>query len=201
MKEADIYNMLVDADRDLAITAAKKYLLDTAMQSGSQRLRLIDHKTATHLVAFEANGTKYTIRTAEEGIGLRRFTKLRSVMSQLGFEASLAEQQQKLRQIELLFNKQEYVKAAAGITDMQQALSRAGRPYPAAIEAASLFIFAEGEKETDLPTEAQTAKKADDWAEAKIHEADFFCLALQYSADWSGVLQGFSLLLAPAGSK
>ena len=118
-------------------------------------------------------------------------------MSRLGFEASLSEQLNKLRQIEMLFNKQEYVKAAAGITDMQQALTRAGRPYPAAIEAASLFIFAEGESETELPTEAQTAKKAEDWAHAQIHEADFFCLALQYSAEWSGVLQGFSLLLVP----
>lgn len=199
MEEQKLYRLLSEADEATARLAARRFLADS--YTGEGRLRLVDSATAAHLVTFEANSVKYSIRTAEEGIGLRRFSKLREYMSRLGFEATLADQLQVLRKIEQHFNKAEYVKAAAGIIDMQQALVRAGRPYPAAVDACALFIFAEGEKEYDLPSEADVLKKADDWAKAGLHEVDFFSLALQYSAQWSEMLQGFSLLLMPVGGR
>lgn len=182
-------------DQAMAREAAFMYLRQ-ASRDENQRLRLINPDDGSHLLAFEANGTKYRIVTAEEGLGLKRAQALRVAASQMGFDAALTDQLASLQAIEKHLNKQEWVRAAAGVVDMQAAIKKAWREYPFAAEACSLFIVAEGEELKEVPTQAETAKKLDDWAEEGLHEQDFFFLCLAWLRGWNDALSAFYLLLA-----
>jgi hypothetical protein len=195
-KKNPLFETLATAeDQSLAREAAFMYLRQTSRDE-NKRLRLINPEDGSHLLAFEANGTKYRVVTAEEGLGLRRAQALRVAASQMGFDAALTDQLASLQSIEKLLNKQDWVRAAAGIVDMQAAIKKAWRQYPYAAEACSLFILAEGEDLKEVPSQAQTAAKLEDWAAEGLHEQDFFFLCLAWLREWNGALSDFYLLMA-----
>jgi hypothetical protein len=195
-KNNHLFEALATAeDPALAREAAFMYLRQTSRDE-NKRLRLINPEDGSHLLAFEAAGVKYRIVTAEEGLGLRRAQALRVAASQMGFDAALTDQLASLQSIEKLLNKQDWVRAGAGIVDMQAAIKKAWRQYPHAAEACSLFILAEGEDIKEVPTQAQTAAKLEAWAEEGLHEQDFFFLCLAWLRDWNDALSAFYLLMA-----
>jgi hypothetical protein len=190
---AELYAALAGAAPDTAFEAAWLYL--TTGKGPAGRLRLVDPETGAHLLRFEANGTRYQVRTAEEGVGLLRFQRLQVLTAQMGMDADLNSQYAALSAIEANFNKAQYVQAAHGIVDMKMAISRAQRPFPYAAEACAMFIVKEGEDDTELPSAADIEAKVEDWNAAGLHEADFFFLALRYTQGWSSALHAFSLKL------
>jgi hypothetical protein len=191
---AEILSLLRSQEPGVAIEAAMAYLQHAQKEQG-QRFRLIDADTGNHVLRFEANGKTYRVLTSKDGIGLRRFAALRAAISQVGFEASLVEQLAQFKRIEQAFNKQEYMKAAAGVHDMMQAVTRGMRTYPYAAEACALFIVREGEDLKALPTQADVDEKVADWAEEGLHESDFFFLCFRWAQAWNEELADFSLLI------
>jgi len=195
-KNNHLFEALATAeDPALAREAAFMYLRQTSRDE-NKRLRLINPEDGSHLLAFEAAGVKYRIVTAEEGLGLRRHQALRVAASKMGFDASLSDQLASLQAIERLLNKQDWVRAGAGIVDMQAAIKNAWRQFPYAAEACSLFIIAEGEDLKELPSPAQTAEKLENWVEGDLHEQDFFFLCLAWCREWNDALSAFYLLMA-----
>jgi hypothetical protein len=189
-----LFQDLSAAPPEAAYEAAWQYLAK-AKPAPAQPLRLIDPATGAFLLRFEANGTKYSVRTAEEGVPLLRFKKIQTLVAQMGFDASVSDQYAALDRIEKYFNKSEYIKAAGGILDMKMALSKAERAFPFAADACAMFILRDGEDITQLPTEAEIQAKVEDWNAAGLYAADFFFLCLSYSTAWNAVLNDFLLLI------
>lgn len=160
-----------------------------------KRFRIVDPQTGIHLLNFTANGVNYRVVTPEEGVGLRRMQYLRVKLSMVGFDSTLGDQYAILNKITKHFDKGEYVRAAAGIVDMMNAISKANRMFPYAAEACAVFIVREGENMRELPTEAEIEAKISDWNEEGLHEQDFFFLCLQWGRAWNDALADFSLTL------
>jgi len=193
-KASEILAYLRQAGPTEACEAAFEFLRETHRDMDG-RFRIINPATGAALKSFTACGRRYQVLSPAEGVGLRRFAALRTAISQVGFEASLMDQFAQLKRVEAAFNKGSYMEAAAGIHDMMQAIGRAGHSFPAAIEAASMFILREGEDVSRMPTEAETEAKIEDWAAEGLHEQDFFFLCLSFAQEWNEELAGFSLLL------
>ena len=191
---AEILLSLRAQEPEAAMEAAMEFLKKAQKEQG-QRFRLINPETGAHVLRFDAAGKQYRILTSKDGIGLRRFAALRGAVSQVGFDASLMEQLAQFRRIEAAFNKQEYMKAAAGVHDMMQAVNRAIRAFPYAAEACALFIVTDGEDLKALPSQADVDEKVSDWAEEGLHESDFFFLCFRWAQDWNEELSDFSLLI------
>lgn len=190
----EILAWLRDQGSKQACEAAFQYLRETHRDEAG-RFRLVNPESGGFMLNFTANGTKYKVLTPEDGIGMRRFSALRGYISRVGFDASLMEQFAQLQRIETAFNKAEYVKAAAGIHDMMQAINKANRAYPYAAEACCLFIVKDGESTKQVPTQAEIEAKILDWEEEEIHEQDFFFYCLTWATELNAALEGFSLLL------
>lgn len=132
---------------------------------------------------FPANGQKYTIRTAEDGIGVFRFSKLNQFGVIVGGNITFAEYLEFLSDISELQLIDEPAKVIKARTIEKCALQKQKvqqfdqSRYEAALYMATIFIVREGE---DLSTWNQTLakQKIDDWNKEGYHEDDFFVLAL-----------------------
>lgn len=142
--------------------------------------RIVDSDTGKWVSEFEANGTKYYIRSAKEGIGIERYTKLRQMLSIVGFDATFADQVAAINRIKkyansLVTKDPQLDKLFAEIANMEEAITRTDRKFDFSMYAATLFIFTEDEDLTKWD-ERLAEKKIKDWNDAKIHEHDFFLL-------------------------
>lgn len=132
---------------------------------------------------FEANGVKYTIRTADEGVSIHRFNEYQKMSGMLGFATTFQK---------MYDNHQKSIKLANGVvsgkntfTDlvlhlnaMQEGILQASEERNSlALYICTLFIIREGEDVTTWSME-QARDKIDDWNREGYHAEDFFFLAL-----------------------
>jgi len=130
---------------------------------------------------FKANGNKYIIRTADEGIGILRWSKLQLMSSVMGYGADIAKLEQGFSKLGDLFNgfvknKNTVFEIAAHINEMRSGMvDESRRNYSYVFWTACLFIVREGEDMTKFIEEEQEAK-IDDWNKEGISETDLFDL-------------------------
>lgn len=145
--------------------------------------RLPRRDDGTYKAEFEANGVKYRIRTADEGVSIARFNEYQKMAGMMGFGATF----QKLYE-----NHQKAIKLANGVvskentfTDLvlhlnaiQEGILKASEERNSiALYICSLFIVREGEDLTTWSMEL-ARDKIDDWNREGYHAEDFFFLAL-----------------------
>ena len=124
------------------------------------------------------SGTKYTIRTQEEGIGLFRYSRLLNMSSVWGFQADFGSQVSAWRKAvstvdQALIGKASFGDFFAVAQSAVDGITRSNETnYIYAYWTACLFITAEGEDLTKF-VEAEQQLKIDDWAASLIHEQDF----------------------------
>lgn len=148
--------------------------------------RLIDPNTGQWLSEFEAGGKKYYIRSPEDGLSLLRYTKLKQMLAEVGFDASYAEILAKVNELvehanSLVTKAPRLDKLFAGLDNMRQAIQQGQRDWDKSFMAATLFIVTDGE---DLRTwdERMAEQKIRDWNEAQFHAQDFFLLAMFWAS-------------------
>ena len=130
---------------------------------------------------FKANGNKYIIRTADEGIGILRWSKLQLMSSVMGYGADIAKLEQGFAKLGDLFNgfvknKNTVFEIAAHINEMRSGMvDESRRNYSYVFWTACLFIVRENEDMSKFIEEEQEAK-IDDWNKEGISETDLFDL-------------------------
>ena len=185
MSKTELKNILSKDKKGEFINTVLEYLGDDAKdwyqfrrKNGTQRI--VDPKTGKWVSEFTANGTKYYIRSAKEGIGIERFTKLKRMLSVVGFDATFSDQLSGIHRIKryansLVTKEPQLDRLFAEIANMEEAISRTERKFDFSMYTATLFIFTEDE-ELSSWDERLAEKKIDDWNKANLHEHDFFLL-------------------------
>jgi hypothetical protein len=141
---------------------------------------------------FMANGHKYIIRSADEGIGILRWSKLQLMSSVLGYGADLAKLEQGFSRLSDMFNG--FVKGtntifeiATHINEMRSgAVEDSKRIYNYAFWTACLFIVREGEDMTKFIEDEQEAK-IEDWNKEGLNERDILELTKKKLMDYMSV--------------
>lgn len=148
--------------------------------------RLIDPESGQWVSEFDAGGKKYYIRSPDEGLSLRRYTKLKQLLAEVGFDASYSEQLAKLN--ELIGHANSLVTTSprmdllfSGLDNMRQAIQQSQRDWDKSFYAATLFIVTDGENLNEWD-ERLAEQKIQDWNEAQFHEQDFFLLAMYWAS-------------------
>ncbi len=132
---------------------------------------------------FIANGNKYTIRSADDGIGIMRFSQLQKMGSVVGYDATFDNQFKNWGELENIILSDEPIssikkKSLLHISAVRDGLLEATKSkYQYAFYLCTLFIVREGE---DLSTwsNSEAEAKINDWNIEQIHEQDFLSLAL-----------------------
>lgn len=130
---------------------------------------------------FKANGVKYIIRSAEEGIGILRWSKLQLMSSVLGYGADIARLEQGFSKLADLFNgfvknKHTVFEIATHINEMRSGMvDESRRNYSYVFWTACLFIVKEGEDITKFIEEEQE-EKISDWNKEGYNEQDILNL-------------------------
>ena len=137
-----------------------------------------------------ANGSVYTIRSQEEGIGINRYCRLLNMSSVWGLQADLGSQLGAWKKAVDSVDRAIIGKASFGeffgvAQSAVDGINRAGKTnYTYAFWVACLFITREGENITQFIEADQEAKIAD-WAAAGYHEQDFEDLVKKKLAEFS----------------
>lgn len=168
----------------------------------AEMIRLVDPKTGAFVSQFDTKEHRYYIRTAEQGVGMRRYVELKKGLSMVGFNVSLPEQLAGLRRIKeaantLVTPKPRLDNLFAEIQNQEMGLSAGNRKWDYSYFVCTLFIVREDEDLTKWD-ESLAEQKIEDWAESNIHEQDFFLLSMLYQArlnEWWKELQAKSDLL------
>ena len=144
--------------------------------------RLVDPASGRWVSEFEAGGKKYYVRSPKEGISLYRYTKLKQMLSVVGFDATFAEQMSALTRMldfanSLVTKEPKLDKLFAEIENMRQSINNTSRNWDFSYYAATLFIVTADE---DLATwdERLADEKIAAWNAAGYHEHDFFLLVM-----------------------
>lgn len=130
---------------------------------------------------FMANGNKYIILSAEEGIGIIRWSKLQLMSSVLGYGTDLATLEQGFVKLSELFNgfvknKNTVFEIATHINEMRSGMiTESRRNFSYVFWTACLFIVKEGEDMTKFIEEEQE-KKIEDWNKEGINEQEILDL-------------------------
>lgn len=148
--------------------------------------RLIDPETGQWLSEFEAGGKKYYIRSPEDGLSLYRYTKLKQMLAEVGFDAGYAEQLAKVNELiehanSLVTKAPRLDKLFAGLDNMRLAIQQSSRQWDRSFMAATLFVVTDGEDLT-MWDERLAEQKIQDWNEAQFHPQDFFLLAMFWAS-------------------
>lgn len=184
MNSKELHTMLLNSDTAAAQEAALLFLEGIRSESGAKHI--FDAATMRWHPTFTANGTKYRVVPAGDGIPLFRYTKLRTFLSMVGADATLSEQMannEKAKRLidKIVLQKEGVVELAALVTNQGEALIRTERNWHYSAYAATLFIVTEGE---DLTTwdEALAERKIADWNTEGIDAMDFFlaCWVWEY---------------------
>lgn len=155
------------------------------------RYRIVDPDTGKWVSQFQANGNKYYIRSASDGLGFKRYVEMKRLLSVVGFDATYSEQLAALNrmtaaantlvskspQLDLLFRE---------IENMRESIKRADRKWDYSLFAATLFIVRPDEDLNEW-SESIASEKIDDWAAEGLHEQDFFLLVILWASqlsDW-----------------
>ena len=171
-------------------------------RKSSEMTRLVDPNTGAFVSQFDTKEHRYYIRTAADGVGMRRYVELKKGLSMVGFNASLPEQLAGLRRIKeaantLVTQKPRLDNLFVEIHNQEMALNAVNRKWDYSYYGCTLFIIREDEDLTKWD-EALAEQKIEDWAENNIHEQDFFLLSMLYQArlsEWWKELQIKSNLL------
>lgn len=137
-------------------------------------------KIARH---FEANGIRYTIRTADEGTTIERWSQYEKMSLVVGYDANFQAMYQNLTQAMELCNgvvtkENNFTDLVMHLNAMQEGVvSAANSRYNQAMYLCSLFIVRDDE---DLTTwsEAEAEAKIADWNAEGYDVQDFLWLAL-----------------------
>lgn len=146
---------------------------------------------------FTANGRQYTIRTAEEGVGIMRHTKMMQMGAVLGMAATFAQLHDNIRRAEECFNslvtaKPRMQELGVLLNNMRRGVLETSRErYSYAFHYCTFFITWEGEDLTAYNEEEQQTK-IDDWNAEGINEQDFLALGLSMVAGFISVYQDYS---------
>jgi hypothetical protein len=145
--------------------------------------RLPRNPDGTFKRSFIANGTKYTIRSSEDGVGIVRYTELVKRSGTLAFGTNFQttiDFYKKLREDlnEVVRGKGDIFSIVLNIQNMMEGVVVASKQkYEYAFYFASLFVTREGEDlrywNSDLAED-----KINDWVEEGLSETDFLTLAL-----------------------
>lgn len=127
---------------------------------------------------FTANGHKYVIRSQEEGIGIRRYSKLLNFSAVWGFQADIASQLKAWKDAvnaadRALIGKGSFGEFFAIAQNAVNGLNRLGKTdYTFTFWICCLFVVREGEDMTEWVEDYQE-EKIGDWVTEGLHEADF----------------------------
>jgi len=167
---------------------AKTWYESRTLQS---RHRIIDPDSGKWVSQFTANGNKYFIRSAADGLGFKRYVEMKRILSVVGFDATYSEQLNALNritsaantlvtktpQLDVLFRE---------IENMRESIRRTERKWDYSLFAATLFIVRPDEDLNEW-SEAQAEEKIEDWQAEGLHEQDFFLLVILWASqlsDW-----------------
>jgi len=133
--------------------------------------------------SFTANGNNYVIRSAEEGIGIVRYTELIKRSSTLAFGTNFQVTMKFFKKLrsdlnDLALGKGDIFSIVLNIQSMMEGIILASKTkYEYGFYFASLFVTRENEDlrfwSTDLADD-----KISDWVEEGLSESDFLTLAL-----------------------
>lgn len=157
--------------------------------------RIVDPETGIWASQFTANGNKYYIRSVEDGLGFKRYTQLKKMLSVVGFNATYSEQLGVLARMteaanSLVTKAPRLNELFHEIANMQKAIELSEREWDFSMYAATLFIVRNGE---DLSTwdEALANEKISDWHAEGLYEMDFFFLVMYWGSrlnEWWNLL-------------
>lgn len=203
MNKEQLIQVLRDARRQDAREAALEILGQEAKgwwayRKRSERQHLIDWNTGRHVSEFEANGQRYYVRSAEEGIGMVRYREFKSrILPVIGMNDTLGNIRAGVRtaiqaantvgskepKLDVLF------KTLAGL---DKEIEATGRKWEPVFYGATMFIVRPDEDINEW-SEALADEKIADWKAAGIHEMDFFFLcsflAVQLKDVWQKLAQ------------
>jgi len=155
-----------------------------------------DPDSGQFLRTFQANGTKYVIRTLEEGIGIERFSMMRKMEAVVGSGSTFADLVNDFELAEQYYNSlttQEPKLLELGVllnNTKRRVVETSQNRYNIALWYCTLFICWEDEDMTKW-VEADQQKKIDDWNKEGIKELDFLQLALSTVENFTNVYLRF----------
>lgn len=141
---------------------------------------------------FKANGTKYRIRTPEEGIGIERIALLYKMSGGVGYGVGLGDQQKNWKRVGDLL--QDFVRGKNNLEDIFALIKsqhegigvEANEGYSLDLYLCTLFIVKEDEDLTQW-SKAEADEKIEDWNKEGYNERDFRGLALTQLAAFLGM--------------
>jgi len=186
---SSLYEKLRQADPEEARQAAMALLYEIEQRQPSEWMHIVDPNTGQIQRYFTANGTKYTVLTAQDRTSIFRTTEFRKMALLVGSEPTLSTLIERLTNLQRLINtttaaSTPLYELSIGIENIRQSLREAANDWTPSLRACTYFIVTEGE---DLATydPAHAEKKILDWNEAGIHPPDFFFLALNMEQELS----------------
>jgi hypothetical protein len=148
--------------------------------------RLINEK-GEYPLEFTANGRKYRRRTADDGIGIYRFTVLHKLASQAQLGMNVAQVLDVLSKVKAGIwscvtdgknSTTHFFRSVAMMEELDKAIrGEVKHDYNIGFYIAAVFIVREGEDIAKWVQEEQQAK-IDDWNAEGYDARDFFALAL-----------------------
>lgn len=156
--------------------------------------------------SFIANGRRYYIRTAEEGIGILRYSRLVQNSTSVIYDLDVAAITKNIQKaIDLLDDrmrgKKNIIEMALHLHSMREGVTESVRKnYNFTYWSAALFIVREGEDLSEF-TDAYQMDKIEDWVKEGYHEHDFYDLVKKKLLEFSPMSPQQSLSGAKPASK
>lgn len=187
MAKSILKNIEEKQSKDVAVKMALDYLGEDARawyeyRKKSSFTRIVDPKSGKWVSEFTANGNKYYVRTAKEGIGVFRYGLLKEMLSVVGFDLTFDDQYRTFSEIEAGVNalaqgKPVLFRLVEKISNLKATIENGkSRKWDFSLYLCTLFIVHPNEDLTKWD-EREAESKIKDWQAAKIHEHDFFLLA------------------------
>jgi len=148
---------------------------------------------------FEANGRKYKIRSASEGIPIKRWTAYEKLNLMFGYNATIDKLYQNQQLTKGMLNDillqraessysvidviQHQDSILAGLIDFSK--SRVNKAF----YLCTIFIVQEGEDIHNWDSDL-AEQKIDDWIKEGFDSTDFFLLARIFSPQWNKIITG-----------
>lgn len=142
---------------------------------------------------FVANGNRYTILDAEDGLGIHRYNEMqkRLILAQFGFTTFLEAYNYIESESKKIMTIQGEGATKIGVANLVNHLKRSisevdNARFNQVLYLCSLFVVGEGEDTTRFSI-AEADKKIEDWASENYNAWDFFAIALGRSKEFATV--------------